>query len=298
MTLLFYNRSQGKGEFYNIRDNQGSIDLLRSYPGWRKSWTHIVYCFSPSLLFYDSSSGAAEFYNLDADGTMYLVSSTTYSTGWTHIVQVGVLPDSGFALLLFYNAKSGDAKFYNTNGAGGIELRAHTTLSTGWTHIITNASTPGSITVTGLPEGNYPVLFYNATSGLAQFYKYDIQGNMYQLSNTTLSKGWTHIALNFAPGMSPFNLLFYNANSGDVSGYYLSRDWDLSDAGSTTYSKGWTKILLGDLPGDQGYPERALLFYNGMSGTSQFYTLVGMGIEIHQVSNTTWAKGWSEILWF
>ncbi len=298
MTLLFYNRSQGKGELYKNRDNKGTIDLLKSYPGWRKSWTHIVYSFSPSLLFYDSSSGAAQFYNLDADGTMHLVSSTTYSTGWTHIVQVGVLPDSGFALLLFYNANSGDAKFYSTNGGGGIELRAQTTLSKGWTHIITNAYTPGSNTQIGLQEGNYPVLFYNATSGLAQFYNYDTQGNMHQLSNTTLSQGWTHIVLNFAPGMRPFNVLFYNANSGNTRGYYLSEDWSMSDAGSTTFSKGWTKILLGDLPTDQGYPERALLFYNGNSGAAQFYTLVGLGIEIKQVSNTTWAKGWSEILWF
>ena len=298
MTLLFYKRSQGKGEVYQIRDNHGNIDLLKNYPGWRKSWTHIVYSFTPSLFFYDSSSGAAECYNLDEDGTMHLVSSTTYSKGWTHIVQVGVLPDSGLALLLFYNVMSGDAKFYFTNPAGDLEQRAHTTLSRGWTHIITNAYTPGNSTVTGLPEGNYPVLFYNATSGLAQFYQYDMLGNMHQISNTTVSKGWTHIALNFAPGMRPFNLLVYNANSGDTRGYYLSGDWGLSDAGSTTFSKGWTKILLGDLPGDQGYPERALLFYNGTSGTAQFYTLVGMGIEIHQVSNTIWAKGWSEILWF
>lgn len=298
MTLLFYNRDQGKGEFYNIKDGQGNIDLLKSYPGWRKSWTHIVYCFTPSLLFYDSSSGVAEFYNLDEDGTMHLVSSTTYSRGWTHIVQVGILPDSGFALLLFYNAQSGDAKFYNTTSTGGIEQRASTTLSRGWTHIITNAYVPDSIPVDILPEGNYPVLFYNATNGVTQVYRYDTQGNMYQLSNTTVPPGWTHVDLNFAPGMHPFNVLFYNTGSGAVRGYYLDENWSMSDAGNTTWSKGWTKILLGGLPGYQGSTDRALLFYNATSGTSQFYTLIGVGIEIKQASKTTWSKGWSEILWF
>ena len=188
MTLLFYNRNQGKGEFYNIIDAKGNIDLLKSYSGWRKSWTHIVYSFTPSLLFYDRSGGAAEFYDLDGQGNIHLVSSTTYSTGWTHIILVGVVRDSGHAVLLFYNAQSGDAKFYRTNGQGGIHLLSSTTFSKGWTHIITNGYEPGAFT----QENNYLVLFYNATSGVAQFYNVDIQGNMHQFSNDKWSTGWTH----------------------------------------------------------------------------------------------------------
>ncbi len=298
MTLLFYNRNQGKGEFYNIIDAQGNIGLLKSYSSWRKSWTHIVYSFSPSLLFYDRSGGAAEFYDLDGQGNMHLVSSTTYSTGWTHILLVGVVRVSGHAVLLFYNAQSGDAKFYRTDGQGGIHLLSSTTFSKGWTHIITNGYEPGAFT----QENNYLVLFYNATSGVAQFYHVDIQGKMHQFSNDMWSTGWTHIVPHFAPSMNLFNLLFYNANSGDAKTYHITENWSISNTGSTTWAKGWTKILLGDMPLPGEPPGRtglALLFYNGSSGTAQFYlTGPGGGVDISQVSNTIWSKDWSEILWF
>src|SRR5579859_190137 len=120
MPLLFYNRAEGKGEFYNVQDAQGNLQLLGSHTGWRTTWTHIVDCSNPSLLFYDSNSGAAEFYTLDLNANMQLLSSTTFSKGWTHIVLVGTSEGPGFGQLLFYNANSGVAQFYGSCALRGL----------------------------------------------------------------------------------------------------------------------------------------------------------------------------------
>src|SRR5438128_8237285 len=60
-------------------------------------------------------------------------------------------------------------------------------------------------------------LFYNSTSGVAQFYNTDGNGGIQQLSKATWSTGWTHIvpvALlegDYAPAGGFASLLFYNS---------------------------------------------------------------------------------------
>ena len=131
MTVIFYDRNAGVGEFYNTL-SQDNLSLLKSYSGWRTSWTHIIpgYAFENSqtdLLFYDSSSGAAEFYT-EVQGNINLLKSTTYRAGWTHIVP-GLFAQNGNTALLFYNSQSGLAEFYSTDGQGNINLLSS---NTGW----------------------------------------------------------------------------------------------------------------------------------------------------------------------
>src|SRR5947207_7466549 len=142
MSLLFYNRNSGLSQLYNT-DGQGGITQLNSYSFERTTWTHIVPCYGAdtqyytTLLFYDSRSGIAEFYGVDDYGNLNQLSSTTYSTGWTHIVDVPLAqgPHLIDDDLLFYNGNSGVAQFYLADRQGQINQLSNTTYSTGWTLI-------------------------------------------------------------------------------------------------------------------------------------------------------------------
>ena len=140
-----------------------------------------------SLLFYNSTSGLAQFYNTDGQGGINQVWSTTFSKGWTHIVPGAFVLDFGPRALFFYNSTSGLGQFYSTDSIGGMHQLSSTTYSTGWTHIVDVPVAQGP----GIVDDD--LLFYKGTSGLAQFYHTDRQGNINQLSNTTYSTGWTLI---------------------------------------------------------------------------------------------------------
>ena len=97
----------------------------------------MVYCIVPSLLFYDAASGATEFYQLSEGAGMQLLSSTTFSKGWTHIVCLGQAAESNYASeVLFYNATTGAAQFYQLNGPGSITQLSNTTFAKGWSEIL------------------------------------------------------------------------------------------------------------------------------------------------------------------
>jgi len=139
MALLFYDRNAGQGEFYDT-DGQGNIALLKSYSGWRTSWTQILPCSvaqsgSPNLLFYDSNAGAAEFYSTDFQANINLLSSSTYSKGWTLIIPCRL--GATYTDLLFYDHNRGVGEFYIPDGQGGInQLSSHTGWRTSWAEIV------------------------------------------------------------------------------------------------------------------------------------------------------------------
>ena len=197
MSLLFYDRNAGHGELYST-GGQGDITQLKSYDGWRTSWSHIGPSYATdnsqsetTLLFYDKNSGVAQFYKVDAQGNINQLSDSTYSTGWTHIIPGYFLAGSPNTALLFYNSGSGLAQFYSTDGQGGISQPSSSTFSKGWSHIV-----PGWFTIFrpgGAGESTMALLFYNSGSGLAQFYSTDGQGGISQLSSSTYRRGWALI---------------------------------------------------------------------------------------------------------
>lgn len=93
-----------------------SLQWLRSYSDWRRSWTHIVSGkFSASLysglLFYDPNDGVAEFYETDGQGGISLLRHyEDWRGSWTLIV-AGTFGDSGFSGLLLYDQAAGFARF-------------------------------------------------------------------------------------------------------------------------------------------------------------------------------------------
>jgi hypothetical protein len=199
-SLLFYNSSSGLAQFYST-DGQGGINQLSSST-YSKGWTHIVpgwyTIFTPSgggerttdLLFYNSSNGLAQFYSTDGQGGINQLSSSTYSTGWSHIISGIFVAGYTNTALLFYNSSNGLAQFYSTDGQGGINQLSSSTYSTGWSQIVDFPGLPSNMPDTGNPDR---LLFYNSGSGLAQVYNTDNKGGISQLSNSNVNSGWSQV---------------------------------------------------------------------------------------------------------
>ena len=91
--LLFYDPVQGVGEFYttDLENIPFDIILLRSYTGWRTTWSQIIPLTGPSfpgLLFYDPVQGGGEVHSVDAQGNLSLLRSYTgWRTTWSQILQ-------------------------------------------------------------------------------------------------------------------------------------------------------------------------------------------------------------------
>jgi hypothetical protein len=287
-------------------DDQGQLIQINTVLSLGSNWTHIVPCsfstqqfpYAIELLCYNKNSGAATFFGLDSAGNLTQLSSTTYSTGWTLIVHGNFAEANYKDSLLFYNSSSGLAQFYSTDGQGGISQLSSSTYSKGWTHIV-----PGYYTIftpSGTGEDFMDLLFYNSSSGLAQFYSTDGQGGISQLSSSTYSKGWTHIISGiFVAGYTNTSLLFYNSNSGLAQFYSTDGKGGINQLSSSTYAKGWSQIV--NFPGlpstmpDTGNPDR-LLFYNSGSGLTQVYNTDNKG-GISQLSSSNVNSGWSQVEW-
>jgi hypothetical protein len=300
MTLLLYDRQAGQCELYAL-DAQANLSLLKSYSGWRTSWTQFTPIYSSqdgtgpnqnSLLFYDSTSGTGQFFSVDTQDNLTASSPQTWSRGWTDVIDgyfLSVTPKDGeFQLLeslLFYNRESGLAQFYEVDGSGLGRQVSSTTWSTGWTHIIAGAFSFRPYT---------ELFFYNSTNGVAQFYTMDGNGGIQQLSNTTWSTGWTHIVPVQLYLEAPQSLLFYNSTNGVAQFYKQDTHGNISQVSNATWSTGWTHIVR--VYGLAQYPMMSsLLFYNQHSGAAEFYNVDSNG-NIQRVSSpTTWRKSWAFI---
>ena len=127
--------------------------------------------------------------------------------------------------------------------------------------------------------------------------KPNLLDGMQQLFNSTLSIGWTHIVVTGTGGDTSGTMLFYNSNNGAARYVVVNGNGGIDQLASTTYAQGWTHIPAGTISGGlDGNVIFAYLFYNASTGTAQFYQLNAPG-DIIQLSNTTFAKGWSKIIW-
>lgn len=195
MSLLFYNTNNGASRLYSV-DDHGQLIQVNKVLSLGSNWTHIVPCsiytqqypYNTHLLCYNKNSGAAKFFGLDSADNLTQLSSSTYSTGWTHIVPGFFKEASGNEALLFYNSTSGLAQFYSTDGQGGISQLSSSTYSTGWSQIVDFPGLPSNMPDTGNPDR---LLFYNSGSGLAQVYNTDNHGGIDQISNSNVNSGWS-----------------------------------------------------------------------------------------------------------
>lgn len=174
--LLFYDASNGVGEFYAV-DDLGGMKLRQSFTGWRNSWHTIItgnFSNSPNddLLFYDKSSGVGEFYTVDNDAVPRLLAThDTWRTTWQHVVSGQFLQHATFDGLLFYEEGSTHTEFYSTDGHGGIwriEIYPGNQWHLQWHTILAGVFTP-NIELSGL-SGTSSLCNYDSRDGVIRYF--------------------------------------------------------------------------------------------------------------------------------
>ncbi|MDX5418012.1 MAG: fibronectin type III domain-containing protein, partial [Hymenobacteraceae bacterium] len=219
----------------------------RQFTNWRRSWAQIV----PGnfggngytdLLFYDAGAGTGEFYTTNGQGGINQIRQfTNWRRSWAQIVP-GNFGGNGYTDLLFYDAGAGTGEFYTTNGQGGInQISQFTNWRTSWTHIV-----PGKF---GGSTNFSDLLFYDASSGIGEFYLTDGQGSITLLrQHTDWPTGLRLIVPGDFGGSGFTDLLFYSGATGKFyttdgqGGFRLLRE-------HTDWRTSWRKIIPGQFGG-------------------------------------------------
>ena len=196
-------------------------------------------------------------------------------TGWTHIVP-GFFGPSGFSGLLLYNQAAGLGRFYDIDGAGSFVLRSdYSDWKTSWTHIVAGRFTSSS------PYSS--VFFYSASENYGEIWATDGIGLAGHTPLQTFENVWdspfTHVLagdFHWTPGYiytEPILtdlFLFDGINHRgemyrcDDSGIVLT-----PSASSDSLPLQPTCVVPGNFG---GFGNTDLAFYDGPTGTLQFYS--------------------------
>jgi hypothetical protein len=219
---------------------------------------------------------------------------------WTHVID-GPFADPQFDTkhatdLLCYDGNSGIGAFFATVKAGRLDdgtavqdgphrVGANLTFSRRWTHIVNAPFAPPY-------PGGVQLLFYDAASGVGEFYATDGSGNLI-LTRTHYGwrTSWTHI---LGGRFGNANLLFYDAANGtgefysvDGSGYiHLIRTIE-------GWRSSWHSIITGNFSRSQ-YDD--LLFYDKGAGVGEFYRTDGQGGMTLFSEHDNWRTSWRQVL--
>ena len=226
--VLFYDQTQGVGEFYQT-GRLGDMNRLNQYTNWRNSWSLIVPGhFSDNaygdLLFYDRTHGVGQFYHTDAHGLAGapFATYTNWRTTWSVIVP-GHFSNSAYTDLLFYDptGDSGVAELYHTsqNGFDDYAYASYSNWLTTWSLII-----PGHFSDSSYTD----LLLYDRSGdlGVGAFFHTNQNGfDEYAYGNfTNWRTTWSQIVPGRFSNSSYTDLLFYDPGSGLGSFFHTDRN--------------------------------------------------------------------------
>jgi hypothetical protein len=297
--LIFYERSTDQMEFYAA--NGGGLALLGQAPASGRTWTHFVAgnFFNANfsgLLVYESSSGSGIFampMRTDRFSPGFRTVHSGWRTSWTQILAGyfgGIGSRTAPADLLFYDPAAGTGEFYRTKevvaqGELRIELvllRTHTTWRPSWTQIV-----PGHFGGDGVTD----LLFYEAATGLGEFYSVNAQGQIKLLKqHTNWRTSWRQIVPGNFGGSGFTDLLFYDPHSG-TGEFYATDNGRLQLLRTHT---GWRPTWAAIVPGDFASNGRtSLMFYDATAGHVAFYATDQGAITLmnhHEHVRKTWTN--------
>lgn len=228
---------------------------------------------------------------------------------WTHVIKGSFVdPQSatqGATDLFCYDRNARIGAFFATvkNGRlddgtlvqdGPRQVGANHTFSRRWTHIV-HFPLPNILQPFPKPPkpGGTMLLFFDAASGVAEFYKTDGFGKLIlKKRHTGLRTSWTLIVGGrFGDKAS---LLFYDATDGTGEFYSVDQSGNIHlEQRNTGWSKRWTSFIPGNFS-DSKYDD--LLFYAKTLGIGSFYRFDGdLGRKL-LIKHTNWRKTWQHIV--
>ena len=140
------------------------------------------------------------------------------------------------------------------------------------------------------------LFFYSQPIGRGEFYGTDGLGHINHLSTySALPKSFAQIfSGSFVFGSITEGMLFYDNAQGSGTFYIPDRKGGLDLLKHHTgWRKTWTHIINGRLV--EHSPFDGLLFYDGNSGVSEFYSTDGVG-RMQLLKHDIWRKHWTQIL--
>jgi hypothetical protein len=209
----------------------GSFVTLKSLPGFRLNWSHIVKVGDCVFLFYNSVTGGGAIGRLDGDGsfkTLRDYPDGSFSPSWTDIVSTS---DDA---ILFYNNRTGHVETGLVDDTGFVQTTARASLA----HDFTNIAA----------AGHSLLFFYNTIDGSAQLIRLR-RGENFEILKSwprgVFNANWTHVIAG-SNGL----LLFYNektgkgATGGFIVGFKEGEPefMGLKDYGAN-FSNDWTNIV-------------------------------------------------------
>lgn len=216
---------------------------------------------------------------------------------WTHVIK-GSFADpqsgtQGATDLFCYDRNAGIGAFFATvkNGRlddgtlvpdGPHQVGGNHTFGRRWTHIVNG------------PFANAAkLLFYDAATGVAEFYATDGRGGL------TLKKqhsGWrTSWTLILAGRFGKASLLFYEAASGTGEFYSVDSSGDIHLVRAINgWRNSWHSIITGNFSSSQ-YDD--LLFYDKGAGSGEFYRIEDANVKMTMFSeHDNWRNTWQQVV--
>ncbi len=214
---------------------------------------------------------------------------------WTHVIGGSFIDPQrstqGATDLFCYDQNAGYGMLFATvkngqlnNGVfvpdGAYQIGGTHTFDRRWTHL-----------VGGFFSGGSQLLFYDASTGVGEFYTVDEQGHLNLKKHYSgWRTSWTHI---ISGSFGKANLLFYDAASGAGEFYFVDNSANLHLVRSHGWSTGWTLIIAGLF---SSTAQHDLLFYNKAAGSGEFYKVNDNG-DISQYSeHDNWRNTWRHIV--
>jgi hypothetical protein len=135
------------------------------------------------------------------------------------------------------------------------------------------------------------LLFYDATTGVGEFFGLDANGNLRLLKqNTGWRTSWTQIISGKFSSDDGLQLLFYDAAANTGEFYAVDNNAGLRRLRTiTTFRSSWNAIIRGKFS-DNKFDD--LLFYDRAAGTGEFWHTDGKGGISLFSSHTNWRTTW------
>jgi hypothetical protein len=137
--------------------------------------------------------------------------------------------------LIFYDAAGGTGEFYSVSNGRISLVYSHTDWRNTWTHIV-----PGKFGGNGIID----LLFYEGSTGVAEFYALDIRGAISIIqSNTGWPTNLTQIIPGNFSGSGNTDLLFYDNKAGTGQFFTVNKGKISPLHTETGWRTSWNQIL-------------------------------------------------------
>jgi hypothetical protein len=242
--LLLYDRSAGQADVVGF-DASGNVNLDTTNSGWRTSWDQIIVGYflehdRQQVLLLDRDANQADIVGFDDSGNFNIPETKDPFGSNKDGMVVGDFLGIGLDQVLRYTLQSQAADVFGWWRPDNQELQGLDVVVGPW-----RANWDLIVIGNLLGNGLQQILLYDRTSGQAEIYGKNEQGNMYLLNSIDgWRTTWDAIVVGDFVGNDCQQLLLYDRNAGeaDVVGFDASGNVNL-DTTNSGWRTSWNALV-------------------------------------------------------